>query len=83
MEIIGMMTFDFSLFHLDPNTLHWDIWQEQLPAIGSLIAQTLSKDYDIFADAQKAFNNFIESGQVWALGIGLVFGYMFRAFTTY
>ncbi len=84
MAIITMMTFDLSLLNIsDFSIFSWDIWNEQLPAMGTFIAQALSQDYDIFADAQEAFNNFVESGQVWALGIGLVAGYMFRAFTTY
>ncbi len=35
---------------------------------------------DIIADFQKAFTNFIESGQVWALGIGLVLGWVLHGF---
>ena len=38
---------------------------------------------DIIADMQEAFNYFIQSGQVWALAIGVVLGYLFRTFTAY
>ena len=41
------------------------------------------EDIDVIAQMQDAYNNFIESGQVWALGIGVVIGYIFRAFTAY
>ncbi|MEM9138153.1 MAG: hypothetical protein AAGB01_12530 [Cyanobacteria bacterium P01_F01_bin.42] len=34
-------------------------------------------------DIGSALENFIESGQVWALGIGFVLGYIFRSFTSY
>ena len=34
-------------------------------------------------DVSSAFNNFIESGQVWALGIGFILGYIVRSLTSY
>jgi len=40
-------------------------------------------DQDILADLGGAFNHFIESGQVWALVIGLVLGYLIRGLTAY
>ena len=52
-------------------------------------ATVLAQDYqsiesiDVLAQMKDAFKHFIESGQVWALGIGIVLGYMFRAFTAY
>lgn len=48
----------------------------------TLLAQQIG-DSDLLGDLQKAFNNFIESGQVWALIIGLIIGYMIRGLTTY
>ncbi|MBJ7900909.1 MAG: hypothetical protein GC158_13565 [Cyanobacteria bacterium RI_101] len=47
-----------------------------------LLGQNISKvqSIDIMADFQKAFKNFIESGQVWALGIGLVIGWVLHGF---
>jgi hypothetical protein len=41
------------------------------------------KDVDIIGNFQKAFANFVKSGQAWALLIGIVAGYMFRGFTSY
>ncbi len=38
---------------------------------------------DVFAGTRAYFNNFVKSGQVWALLIGIVLGYLFRGFTTY
>lgn len=35
---------------------------------------------DIIQDFQKAFQNFIKSGQAWALGIGLVLGWVLHSF---
>jgi hypothetical protein len=40
-------------------------------------------DQDILGDLGSVFNTFIESGQVWALIIGIVIGYLFRSMTTY
>ena len=42
-----------------------------------------STDADLVAEFQKAFKQFVESGQVWAMLIGLIIGYFFRALTTY
>jgi hypothetical protein len=47
----------------------------------TLLAQTYSDD--LGSNLQGAWNNFIQSGQVWALLIGLVVGYIFRSITSY
>lgn len=48
----------------------------------NLIAQTV-EDPKILEQIQNNFNYFIQSGQVWALVVGLVLGYFFRSFTSY
>lgn len=48
-----------------------------------VIIGAIDKDVDVLAQMQDAYNNFIESGQVWALLIGLILGYIFRSFTAY
>lgn len=50
--------------------------------VGTLLAQKV-EDPNILGKMQSSFQNFIESGQVWALGIGFVLGYLFRNFTAY
>jgi len=40
-------------------------------------------DQDILGDLGNIFANFIESGQVWALIVGFVLGYMLRSVTTF
>ena len=40
-------------------------------------------DQDILGDMGKLWNTFIDSGQVWALIIGIVIGYMVRSLTAY
>lgn len=48
----------------------------------AVLAQQIS-DSDLLGNLQRAFDNFIKSGQGWALLIGLIIGYMIRGFTTY
>lgn len=36
-------------------------------------------DVDLWADVQKAWTNFIECGQLWALIVGLVIGWMVKS----
>ncbi len=55
------------------------LWK--LPLDWTFLAQQFNQD--ILGDIQKAFNHFVQSGQVWALLIGIVIGYMFRALTAY
>jgi hypothetical protein len=37
---------------------------------------------DLFNNMGVSWNNFIQSGQVWALCIGFVLGYLFRGITS-
>ncbi|WLT37588.1 hypothetical protein NON20_17700 [Synechocystis sp. B12] len=47
---------------------------------GLFFAQSV-REVDILGDFQDAWNNFIKTGQVWALIIGFVLGWGFRGFT--
>jgi hypothetical protein len=47
-----------------------------------VLAQTI-KDPDILGSWQKSFDHFVQSGQVWALLIGIAIGYLFRSLTSY
>lgn len=47
-----------------------------------LLAQMI-EDPDILGQMSSAWKNFIESGQVWALLIGVFFGYLFAGFTRF
>jgi hypothetical protein len=38
---------------------------------------------DILADIQNAWSNFVKTGQIWALLIGIFFGYLFRSMTSF
>ncbi len=59
---------------------------EKLLPLTTFLAQQDVNDIaqiDVVAEMQDAFNYFIQSGQVWALAIGVVLGYLFRTFTAY
>lgn len=58
-------------------SLPFDLTDHQI-VIAQQIPQT-----DLMGDMQKAFNNFVKTGQAWAFLIGLVLGYMLKAFTTF
>lgn len=60
--------------------LHWSTGESALTP-SPIIAQQF--DQDILGDISDAWNNFIDSGQVWALIIGIVLGYMIRNLTAY
>jgi hypothetical protein len=76
-----MTIFDLSpLTHLFPLPETGNFLIEQLTPGLTLFAK-VSRDIDVLAQMQDAFNNFIKSGQVWALGIGFVLGYLFRSLT--
>lgn len=46
-----------------------------------LLAQQF-KDPDLMGQVQRAWSGFVNSGQIWALIIGLIIGYTFRKFST-
>jgi hypothetical protein len=53
-----------------------------LPVNLTALAQTIT-DPKVLDQIQKAWSHFIQTGQVWALLIGLVIGYMIRNLTSY
>ena len=57
-----------------------DVHHNYLLPASSLLAQQI-EDPDILGQIQDAWYNFIDSGQVWALLIGMFFGYVFKGFT--
>ncbi|QYX30896.1 hypothetical protein [Sphaerospermopsis torques-reginae] len=41
------------------------------------------RDADVMGQMQNAWNNFVKTGQVWAMLIGMVIGYLFKSLTSY
>ena len=59
-----------------------DFYHHFLSPSVPILAQTI-EDPDILGQMQDAWNNFITTGQVWALLIGMFFGYLFKSLTSY
>lgn len=61
-------------------------WGHSLPWLDfdfpSLLAQAI-RDVDILRDFQEAWNKFVSTGQIWALIIGLILGWLLKGFTTF
>jgi hypothetical protein len=60
--------------HIGYLDLDWDFLLAQAQKSGQF-------NQDVLSDMTKGWNNFVKSGQVWALIIGLVLGYLFRSVT--
>jgi hypothetical protein len=63
-------------------------WTDLLPALHWHVPIDLAfmdkpLQVDLAGDVQRAFNNFVKTGQVWAFLIGVILGYLFRTFTSY
>ncbi|AHJ27301.1 hypothetical protein PN465_09360 [Nodularia spumigena CS-584] len=56
------------------------VWQ--LPVSLTMLAQNIN-DPDVLGQMQQAWNNFVTTGQIWALLIGLIVGYVLRGLTSY
>lgn len=52
--------------------------QEQLLPLTTFFAQAV-RDPKVLDQIQASFKHFVDSGQVWALLIGLFLGYLFRS----
>lgn len=48
----------------------------------STLAQNI-KDPDLLGQWQKAFDHFVQSGQVWALLIGIFIGFLLKSMTSF
>ncbi|ARV61352.1 hypothetical protein BZZ01_24465 [Nostocales cyanobacterium HT-58-2] len=62
------------------NLMSQMLWQ--ISVSWTVVAQNVT-DPNILGQMQKAFTHFVQTGQAWALLIGLVIGYMIRNLTSY
>ncbi|AFZ58081.1 hypothetical protein H6G54_15845 [Anabaena cylindrica FACHB-243] len=53
-----------------------------LPVDITFLAQQV-RDADLMGQVQRNWNHFVQTGQIWALLIGLVIGYMLKSLTSY
>lgn len=74
-KVIAMEMLDTQLIHTVA-----DIYHSYVIPQTTILAQQI-EDPDILGQIQDAWFNFIDSGQVWALVIGIFFGYTFKGFT--
>ncbi|ABW29393.1 conserved hypothetical protein [Acaryochloris marina MBIC11017] len=65
------MQMNLSLLQSSLNLLNHNLW----------IAQQFEDN--LGSSFQSTWDNFIQSGQVWALIIGFIVGYVFRSITSY
>ncbi|MGK7933606.1 MAG: hypothetical protein AB4041_19540 [Microcystaceae cyanobacterium] len=54
--------------------------RDQSLEIGTILGQKI-EDPQVLEKMQASWRKFIETGQVWALIIGFIIGYIFRSFT--
>lgn len=63
------------------NTLQPAHWH--LPLDLAKLGDKIIEDPDLGGGVQRAFNNFVKTGQVWAFLIGIIFGYFVKTFTSF
>jgi hypothetical protein len=74
----------------NPVSLEWNPQLNQLTITSlqkevlhtTILAQTV-REVDVLGQMQKSFNHFVQSGQIWALIIGIFLGYMFKSVTSF
>lgn len=69
--------FDFSYFDF-ASLNHWHLDWQTFAA-----PQPQQFNQDVTKDLAGGWNNFIRTGQVWALLIGVVLGYLFKSITSF
>ncbi len=67
-----------SNLHFDVSNIHAHINHAHINM--DLLAQQFNQD--VMGDIGKGWKRFVDSGQIWALGIGVVVGYLFRSITS-
>lgn len=72
MNFLPQLPIDLHLSAL----LDWQSWGDH-----SFLAQATTDDPEVLRGIRKTFDYFIKSGQVWALLVGLILGYILRGLT--
>ena len=62
---------------IDWHSAHLELFHHATSG-GLFVAQV---DSTLGNNVQSAWNNFVESGQIWAMGLGILLGYWFRSMT--
>jgi hypothetical protein len=82
MVIEGIQAVPTLVHHITSWTDVWGGLHHLFPSDGLVLAQ-LKTETDLFGQVGSAWDNFVKTGQIWALLIGIVIGYMFRSFTSF
>ena len=73
LSVLNPSTVNFAYnFHLNIADIHSSINMD-------LLAQQFNQD--VMGDLGKGWNKFVSTGQIWALMIGIIVGYLFRSVT--
>ncbi|NJL43437.1 MAG: hypothetical protein HC935_09350 [Pseudanabaena sp. SU_2_4] len=72
---IDIATMHPGHLHLGYFDLDWDFLLAQAQKSGEF-------KQDVVSDMTKGWNNFVKTGQIWALLVGLTLGYLFRSVTS-
>jgi len=82
-HLVTSVTSADLLFHLSAidisSNLHFNIADLHSHINMDLLAQQFKQD--VMGDLGKGWNNFVKTGQIWAMIIGVVVGYLFRSIT--
>lgn len=60
---------------------HCDFWNLGIHHLPLHLMQVFNED--ILGDFQRAFNNFVQTGQVWAMLIGFAIGFVLKGLMSY
>ena len=75
LSVLNLPAIDIS------SNLHFNLADIHSHINMDLLAQEFKQD--MMGDISKGWNNFVKSGQVYALIIGLIVGYLFRSLTSF
>ena len=67
-----------SLAMINQNSVNWDN-----TITNTVILAEIPADQDVILQIRKGWDNFVDSGQIWALIIGFFIGYLLRSLTAY
>ena len=74
----SMIHPSLSLAIIDQSTINW-----HHSTMNGLILAEVPAEQDVILQIRQGWDNFVESGQIWALIIGFFIGYLLRSLTAY
>lgn len=83
MFLVGPLKMNLAFLQSTFNLLDHDRAHQLIWHINSHSIWIAQFEDNLGSSFQDAWNNFIQSGQVWALIIGFIVGYVFRSITSY